>query len=130
MTLRNRPLRTHFWPKGTPKNLGVAKISLGNTFRAPGKSTLAKNECQGRFYEYLDTYRAEFGFFVFPTFFATFQPKFGRFHDFGAHFDLSSRLRSSKIAKHHHHHFKGRSAFFCMQFSHVKMGSNAVWHFV
>ena len=39
---------------------------------------------------------------------------------FNAHFDPSSRLRGSKIAKHHHDHFKGRSAFFCMQFSHVK----------
>ena len=29
---------------------------------------------------------------------------------FNAHFDPSSRLRSSKIAKHNHYHFKGRSA--------------------
>ena len=29
---------------------------------------------------------------------------------FNAHFDPSSRLRSGKIAKHHHYHFKGRSA--------------------
>ena len=49
---------------------------------------------------------------------------------FNAHFDPNSRPRSSKIAKHHHYHFKSRLAFFCMQFSHVKMGSNAVWHFV
>ena len=48
-----------------PPKIRGAKISLGNTFRATGNSILAINEFQGRFHEYLVTYRARFSIFRF-----------------------------------------------------------------
>ena len=57
-----------------PPKIRGAKISPRSTFRATRKSTLAINQFQGRFHEYLVTYRARFSIFCF---FDDFWPLFG-----------------------------------------------------